>query len=569
MTDDNVRQESDALDEFNGPLRQAIAELRTRAPRSESLARIVDWATQLPTAQPTMRRSRRWMGYCITMAAAAIILIAAPVWLFAPSDGWAQVVRAVQVKPWIHGVVQLPGGRRRETWISCTREVAAVRRGDWTIFEDFKSKVRFEFRPEEGKGGTLYRGPVLSTDAEGVQRIQEMFLAAMRGDRALQPAFASGAEIKSHETRTVVENGKNWTEYDFTFSGVAPGQTEQLVFRVDPATNLPASLRIFALSGNANSGQETAFDYPDENAGPRDIYDLGVARTTKLVDWMASAKLAEVNSVVRAGQRKFGPYFAIVVTGVGRNPKPWDAVQVELVWRKGKKFRLESVILRPSDPAPDPPAAGADMVAWWKNRLKTELIAPQRACDGEVIWIAEPVEKKITPATHSIKSTWRLYGNVRGDSDDLSALLSCVSTGSVPDIMAYGYPPRPSLYDDLGLANNSSDGPAGCIVVESHHTRESPGAYHLNRYWYDPAHTYVMRRFEMSDLRPANDARATDAYDAESIAETPSGVWYPTCVRRRYPKLDGNKNLIWYFVDFDAKLPDSLFKPEARTGDIE
>jgi len=53
----------------------------------------------------------------------------------------------------------------------------------------------------------------------------------------------------------------------------------------------------------------------------------------------------------------------------------------------------------------------------------------------------------------------------------------------------------------------------------------------------------------------------------DSIDQTPSGVWYPKAAKDKFAA--DRDRVTWYFLDFHAKLPDSLFKPEARTGDIE
>jgi hypothetical protein len=262
----------------------------------------------------------------------------------------------------------------------------------------------------------------------------------------------------------------------------------------------------------------------------------------------------------------------VVATSLGHNSKPWEAMQLDLVWRKGKKFRVESVKLWFAKP-PDKPAPDTNMIGWWKDRLKSGLIIPQRVCDGEVVWIGGPEDKDqlILPNQQTFKTKWSKFRGV-GDGDDFNTWVGCVSTETMPDVMAYGFPPQPSSTQEVTLVEKPPNGPAGCILAERRYTHVNAGnanTYHLDRFWYDPMHAYVMRRFEMGNLGSVNDDAATDTYEAEVIAQTPSGVWYPTCVHRIFGPKPENECYLWYFVDFNAKLPDSLFKPETRTGDIE
>ena len=82
-----------------------------------------------------------------------------------------------------------------------------------------------------------------------------------------------------------------------------------------------------------------------------------------------------------------------------------------------------------------------------------------------------------------------------------------------------------------------------------------------------PKSAFVLPEESKPLSRPArNSIDIGESSSIDDFAQGPSGVWYPTCVHK---KEDDGDPLIWYFVDFKAKLPDSLFKPEPRTGDIE
>jgi hypothetical protein len=570
MNDENFRQESRSADDLSGPLRQAVIELRGVVPPSEALARVIDRAIELPIVQPQTRPSRHWLRYSLAAAAAAAALVAFGVRLFAPSDTWAQVVKEVQMKPWIHGVAQLPDKKKWELWISFPREVSGDQfEGGSTLFDDWKTKVRYQYLLDQGetKGNTLYREPLPPALIKAGKDFEEMFLGAMRGDKNIDSALP-GLETISREFRTVIENDKTWTEYDFVLRNVSRAETIRFVLRVDPKTNLPTSMKTSSLSGGITPTQEFTFDYPDEDAGPRDIYDLGVPRTAKLVDRMPSEDLAHVISAVHLGQQQFGSYFAIVAHCIGNSNQPWQAIQFDLVWRKGKKFRVEQAFIR-TEKLPTRLADTTDFLTYWKDKLNAphNVFLPWRVCDGNVVWILDSNQRPQVENGQLVQK-WKEFHSVR-NQDDFNTWVGCISMETMPDVMAYGVPPIPAENQEVKLLNGSDDGPAGCVLAEIRQTREQPNAYHLCRYWYDPLHADVMRKFEYGDLRPLNkDALAKDIYESESIAQTPSGVWYPTCIHRVTGPKPEDGYYLWYFVDFHAKLPDSLFKPEPRTGEI-
>jgi hypothetical protein len=489
-------------------------------------------------------------------------LIAVGSSLVVPCDTAAEVIKAVQTRPWIHGLQKLPDGSQREMWMSPAREVYGMRFGDGSaIFDDATTKTRSQYLLEQGdkKEFTLYRVPLLPAIAATAKQYEMLFQALMRGDMSPDLSWP----MLSCEYRTVTEADEAWVEFEFLLRHCRD-ETSRCVIRIDSKTKLPASMRILSKSDQPLL-PEIVFDYPDENAGPRDVYDLGVPRTAKVVDRMPSAKLAEIFAAVREGQRRFGPYFAVVAHTHGRKAKPWQAVQLDLVWRKGVKFRIETASLSPERWPPEEPPADANMIAWWVERLKTALIIPQRVCDGKVVWIGETAHAPIDGKQQQVPVTWRRFRGVSGD-DDFNSWVGCVSTATMPDVMAYGHTPDSSPWHEVVLLENPAEGPASCLLAETRLTREEDNAYHLTRNWFDPRHAYVMRRIEVSDLRSKEDnVGKWDAYDVEKIEQAPSGVWYPTCVRRSYGPKPVGEQYFWFFVDFRAQLPDSLFMPDART----
>lgn len=568
MNDNPMSNPQNPLDELPDRIRQAVVELRMSIPPSESLERFIQNASLLEQVR-TLPRRRRWISYSVFSALAAAVVVAATVLLSTPRNSWALVMEAVQMKPWIRGTSRFLDGKPRETWLSIPRDVSGIRDSDLVIFDDARAKTRYEFRAGDGPKGILYREPM--PGQELFNEMKSMFVGAIQGDEAIKPQSQWG-EFISQERRTVIERDKKWIDYDFVYRNVNRDEKVQRVLRVDPATNLPVSMKISSLSDGPTPSWEIAFDYPDENTGPRDIYDLGVPRDAQLVDRMPTRQLSDLISAIDCSQDKFGPYFAVVVHTFG-NMQPWQANQVELVWRKGKKIRTEKVLIHPVKENAEP-AEGADIIGWWKDRLNhanNALVTPGRVCDGSIIW-----KPKRQDDLTKQKSTWKWKAWSSVHAGSFNPWLNCISAETLPDVISYGFPPRTSGDREVKFLENPPNGPPGCILAEVQLTPEHAGAYHLMRYWYDPNHSYLMRKYELSDSRPANnDADSTDAYVSESIAKSPTGVWYSTCIRRVVtPNQQSNlppprDRFVWYYVDFNAKLPDSLFQPKERTGDIE
>ncbi len=566
MSDERLQDRFEAESELDGLLKQAVASVCGAPMPAHSLANVVERAVAIPDNQAVPLKRRSLFRYSLVASIAASLLIAVGIGLLAPRDSWAEVAKALRLKPWIHGIQTGPDGKKVEVWMSPEREVFGTRLGsDLVIFDDAKASVRNQYGLEEGSKDerVLYRIPLQPALAAGARQFESLFLSLMRGEAAANVAWPN-AEVVKRERRTIVENGKSWTEFEFELRPASLDKTTRCIVRVDPQTNLPVSMKSSPIAGR-NPGFDFAFDYPAENAGPVDIYDLGVPRTARVVDRLPSKTLATVVAAVRDGQRKFGSYFAIVAHTMAHNPEPWQAVRLDLVWRKGAKFRIETATLL-REKRTEKPAADADMMKWWKEQLQHEraIFIPQRVCDGKEVWIAESKEKMVKPDDRFVESNWKRFGSVN-DADEFNSFVGVVSTETMPDALAYFYLPEASQAHEVSLDEHPATGPAGCLLAESRYLRDDPHVYHLSRYWYDPQHTYLLRRLELSGLKSNEEGGAkTDSYEAETIEQTPSGIWYPTRVRRNYGPTPNDSYTLSYFVDFNAELPDSVFQPEAR-----
>jgi len=549
-----------AIDELEGSLRQAVLEIRKQALPSDSLVRVIDRAIQLCSGPAPIRARSRWLRYCLAIGMAAAILAAAAFWLIAPGDTWAQVVKAVQMKPWIHAVMKTADdkdGRMIESWISFPREVSGTQFADGSaIFDDSKTKVRYEYLVDQGeaKESLIYREPLAPGLINMAKGFDEFFLGAMRGDKTLNPSFISGTDIVSQERRTLVENDRTWTDFDLVLRCDPRDQTIRMVLRVDPKTSLPASMKLVSLTEGRNRTDEMLFDYPDEDAGPRDIYGLGVPRAAKLVDRMPSSKLADVIAGVRASQDRFGSYFAVVIQTVDKD-EPWQVPYAHLIWRNGRKWRFEHAFGSREKP-PTRPDDNADTVAWWRARLRDFKFAPSLVSDGKTVWQEAKEDGK------PMEKLWDLLGEGDGSPTNIARVSMLM-----PDLVGYHHEPDSGKDVEAKLVPAPPNSPPNSLVAELRYTDPKSRQPSTTRLWFDPAHSYILRRFEWFNFEAVRDDKSPSfAYSIDSIAQSPSGIWYPTCLREKFGESD---KLTWFFVDFHAKLPDSLFKPEARTGEIE
>src|SRR5262249_6815388 len=120
------------------------------------------------------------------------------------------------------------------------------------------------------------------------------------------------------------------------------------------------------------------------------------------------------------------------------------------------------------------------------------------------------------------------------------------------------------------------EGPADTVLLTARLTRPSePNAYYRSRYWVDPSRGCVTLRYTHDELggpggKPRPDAAGSVTYAMDRLEQSPNGVWYPTRVRfkdavRPGPGRGKPVDLVtWFYVDFKAELPDSLFEPRDR-----
>jgi hypothetical protein len=553
---------SNPRNELEGSLRRAVERMCHHPIPQESLERALQRAERVQASEGNRRR--RLSGILTLVGVAAALLAAVGIWFLRPSAGWAQVADALRSRPWIHATWKGLQGQQGEFWFSPERGVSARRQDRWVIYDDHRLGIRYSYEPEEQ---TLYRVPQdTQLTKREVSAFAEVFEKLLRGEAKLHSPLY-GSEIVQQERRRVVIQDENWTEFDLTLRLHVQDELLRLVFRVPPGRRLPYSLKWTPLGEKAGESMEWVFEYPEN--GPVDAYALGVPRTSRVVDRVPPEDLGTVLHGAQVSRERFGPYHAIVVQ-YGGSDSPWNSLDIRLVWRKENRWRVELALANATIDNAEPPAPGVDPLAWWKRRLQKFHFVPVSACNGKAVYQVD-----FSPPDHTGKQqrTWKELWKVSPDQD---AAGSVGQAGSVlPDLFAYPHLEIPSQQFEGRLDRAPKQGPADTVLLTAQATRYLGAySYHQSRYWIDPLRSYVTIQHEFGDLRGplANDAAMMEkeTYIMERLEQTPGGVWYPTRVRRkncaaREPggKLDLDL-VTWFYMDFKAEVPDSLFEPRDR-----
>jgi hypothetical protein len=558
--------------EFSRSLAAQAKQELTRALQAQPKADMPHARRGLPTAQRLRRAA-------VAMAGIAVLLFVG-VWLWtgAESRAWAQVVDAVRARPWLHGVAEgikedESTAGKIEIWISMINAVGAMRHGSMAIFDDGTSGVRQEYDPERKE---IIRTSTPPGTDKLICSMQAIFADLFRGREKVGQDIG-GRPIVKQERRRVSDQGREWVDYSLSLGS---GGTPRIVFRVDPKTLLPQSMEYFdATSPEAGAKPQVRFilDYP--NDGPSDIYALGVPRSAKIVNRVPPPDLARVVEGVRNSRQRFDSYYAIVAEtmdapAIGRSDKWWQAPTLHQVWSKDDCWRVEQgrrfrdMHAPPFDAPAEPPADVTDKMAWWKNHLKDFDFQPSGVCDGKAIY----APKRAPPGTMETQQStvWETWQTISPGTGRALAASFGPAGDFMPEHYAYSVAiGEPNRDTNVQLDPNPSEGPAGALLLKYRVHSTNLNVIPSCRYWVDPARSYVTLRYELGeavDAKAGPDAKWPDTYVLEELRQAPSEIWYATVVRRLWsgkvtsPDRRGS-TVYWFFVDFKADTPDTLFKP--------
>ncbi|MFI5455685.1 MAG: hypothetical protein ACHRXM_09565 [Isosphaerales bacterium] len=404
----------------------------------------------------------------------------------------------------------------------------------------------------------------------------EAMKVLLQGERTLDKPLAhlgflgpdrDKMKVLDQRVEKLTEQTHTWLDYRLTVKFPELAQPVRMLFRVDAITKLPQMCRIEGHWDGKPVTVETRFDFPEK--GPADIYDLGVPKTTKLVDRVPAGDLERIWESVQAGRERMDNYRAVFVELMEGIDYMWWTSNPMILYRKGGKFRVDVPCGWTGDlHAVKRPAEGEDLGKWWSERTKFFRFYPQSVVRDSTFFTSDT--KDVTDRDGSkhqdIVSVHRWEVNSK-PGEAFPAESSMRPEFACRPPMGLG-----DQHQEPMLDMHPAEGPAGCILLSMWHTtkegrvnKKVGGFFDVIRYWLDPQRDYIVMRWDMVMLDEKGQENIIESDTIEETARSPQGVWFATKIRRKFP-LRARKDKPFDFVDhiyidFNADLPDSLFEP--------
>ncbi len=262
---------------------------------------------------------RRWFfGIGLAAAAVSIVMFSWP----QPGYSWARMLQAIESRPWIQATqTSRTGEDTHSGWISFVHRIVAHRSPRETAVTDYGQQLNDRYQPAEGvirRTESKQEFPK-SAGAELVDlllsEMPEVTLPAGQDDNS------AALEVLSESWRRVSDAHGKGIELRVR---VRLGSREfDLVFRVDPQTQLPSSCRVEDLSGTTLA--EYRMGYPQQ--GPRSVAQLGVPDTVPVVS--ANADITAAPAVVANTDGRDVPITITPTDPVGANEGQLSALVAE------------------------------------------------------------------------------------------------------------------------------------------------------------------------------------------------------------------------------------------------
>lgn len=439
------------------------------------------------------RSQRRWISTVgsVSVASAAIlflVVVTASVW---STDAWAQVVDAVQKRPWVRMVMSSPDKEAQyEMWFSPSQRVATGRRPGHRVFMALDPQ---EVRSYDEKLDTITVTDTTSFDEDEFLSLDAVLQSFTRRQQVNASESAPRIKLLKQSRLTGRDGEQSWTDYQFDFEDTrrTPPQYRRL-FRVPAGAELPSSMTEEWTYNGKTVSRVMQMDYPD--SGPADLYALNVPRTAKIVNLHSTSDLKSVlKSYAKYQATDFDSYSAIVLTTV--QPKPnWK-------WVNG--------FFKVRHDASGYSAEIGDLEAIMKlsmNIHEGQIPVPDTVAERLEWWKVEAAKLQCQP-----------FGQ---------AATFFPGQSFVPNFV--GYP-------SFGLPNEGVRGlldpkpiigPRDTVMVT---VEEGKSGRMLRRFWLAPERDFLCIRAEMVNDNPADWITTTIIDTAE---KSPQGHWYATEVRR-------------------------------------
>ncbi|MGO8751233.1 MAG: hypothetical protein ACLQNE_35245 [Thermoguttaceae bacterium] len=260
--------------EVPGVLRTAVDAICEEQVDEMSLDRVIARALRIPEINPRPRQRRRVLVFTAALVAAVLLLG----WFLVPPSAnvtWAQVVEAVRPKTWIHRRSTQPNGQTSESWLCPSRGRQIWRGGKYVKFDDFEHQIGFEYYPDKNQV-IRRKNPYAEIFLANARMWRDLFGFPVFNDtqKGNGTQKCNDEVVEQKKVRRGLKEFVQMTvlaKYPFS-----PNKPEvRLTFVVDPQTKLPYSV--------TNNGVESFYDFPEK--GPADIYDVGVPRDAKIIDF--------------------------------------------------------------------------------------------------------------------------------------------------------------------------------------------------------------------------------------------------------------------------------------------
>ncbi len=551
---------ADRFLDLSNDLRAAVLWVKQRPVPQAALQRALEGALTLPAAiksAPAVKApsDRSRVGKLIPWMMAAAMCLTIATWFFRPADLWAEVLQNTQKQRWIHATIRVPQSDQvQEFWLSTSRGQSASRSKEQILVLDRELGTMDRYEPQKK---TLYRFPVTADDLTQQDQLLGLFEGLFRGEVKSGVEFR-GTVLKEQNRRQVEEGAKKWDEFELQWRSPPPGGPDvQMIFFVDPQTHLPQSM-------TGKFGKELVeftFDYPEN--GPGDVYALGAPKDAKVVDQVPQDDLARIYAGLKAGYDRFDDYRAMVIVDREKDLSHWKgpmANRVYLVWKKGKKWRVEFGVCRALNT--NDLTSAKDKKEWVRDAFKKTVFETMNVCDGHSVYRGEMVnaEQKRdrfewlgTPNQPS--QPWRQATNLMPET-------SCYP---------YGFFPDPKRFGGDEYKVTAVEGVPNTILVTrpTSLNGSDSGGSGLLRYWVDSNKGFAMVEHDVltTDASGKSPGEHDSKYMMEDWRQTPSGVWYPARIGNGWALEGPTRPWAWYhlFLDFNTEMPDSLFRPEKRT----
>ena len=414
----------------------------------------------------------------------------------------ADVQAAVGEKKWVH--VKYDNGRER--WISLGSGVRFYRheRGS-ADFHDRDRGIRQIYYGVEGLPNEIYEWSI------EVKKVRQTPWESVLGHHERELARESRSDGVERDNETV--GGRRLVRFDLYHAGVSGKRLLIKQIWADPRTRLPVRVRDRLHSGEQKkqgrvwiSGE---YDFPE--AGPSDLYDVGVPRDAKIVKSVTTPLSDEVRAIVDAGgqARKAFPrrHRALI----------WPAERrgaARVVYRDGGKvWEMQYNIMPANDPKHKDahlplPAPAARLLAWTRTQV--------------------PVNLYFFDGTRTTYLRWRKF--FEENSQPTVEIRRDITIATSDDPYRFQWPYLWST--NIQMLADAPDLPPGCIALRRETVSDRKD------YYVDPAHDHICVRM-VSSWKRSDKWEKHSGRVLSNFVRLPGGQWYAT--RRRPISYGGPK----------------------------